>query len=219
MTEPRQPPEPPRKFEPDCRRCERLAEYRDTVRVRFPDYHCAPVAPFGANNAELLIVGLAPGVHGANASGRPFTGDFAGVLLYRTLFKYGLSSAPQSAHRNDGLELINCRLTNAVKCVPPANKPVGAEVRNCRAFLLDELHQESYRLVLALGRIAHDAVLAAFGIKLSQHTFGHAAEHQLHDGLVLLDSYHCSRYNTQTRRLTESMFHDVFDRATALLAG
>ena len=204
-------------FDPACRRCPRLAAFLEEGRARHPDYHCAPVAPFGDPQPRVLVVGLAPGFHGANASGRPFTGDFAGVLLYETLHAFGLASAPVSASRDDGLRLIGCRITNAVKCVPPANKPTPAEIATCNVYLAREL--ESLRpgaVVLALGAIAHGAVLRARGLKASACAFAHGAEHVLPDGRVLLDSYHCSRYNTQTRRLTPAMFRAVVARAVAL---
>lgn len=188
---------------------------RKDVRHKHPDYHAAPVPAFGAPNAGLLIVGLAPGMHGANASGRPFTGDHAGILLYETLHRHGFASRPQSTAATDDLKLLNCRITNAVKCLPPQNKPVGAEVNNCNVYLAEELRHA--RLILALGGVAHRAVIKAFGYKQSAYAFGHAHEHTFADGRVLLDSYHCSRYNTQTKRLTESMFNEVFSRASALL--
>lgn len=205
-------------FHSDCRACPRLAQFLDGVKAEYPDYHAAPVAPFGDPAARLLIVGLAPGMHGANASGRPFTGDYAGILLYRTLHDLGFSSNPESRARDDGLELYDCRITNAVKCLPPQNKPQTAEVRACNGYLAAELHDlPAGAVILALGRIAHDAVLRAFGCKLSQYRFAHAAEHRLEGGRLLLDSYHCSRYNTQTRRLTETMFQTVVARARDLL--
>ena len=205
-------------FDIDCRRCERLADFLDEVRSQYPDYHARPVAPFGDPRARLLIVGLAPGMHGANASGRPFTGDYAGILLYRTLHEFGFASAPESVSADDGLELRDCRITNAVKCLPPQNKPTTGEVRTCNAFLQQELAGlPAGALVLALGKIAHDAVLRARGLRLSAHGFAHGAEHLLPGGLRLIDSYHCSRYNTQTRRLTEDMFRDVFRRIRARL--
>jgi uracil-DNA glycosylase len=205
-------------MDPDCRRCTRLAEFLDTVRSDHPAYFARPVPPFGASAARLLIVGLAPGMHGANASGRPFTGDYAGILLYRTLHEFGFASRPESVARDDGLELHDCRITNAVKCLPPQNKPLPAEIRQCNDFLRTELATLPERaVILALGRIAHEAVLRATGAKLKDHGFGHAAEHRLANGLHLLDSYHCSRYNTQTRRLTEEMFRAVVARARALL--
>ena len=172
-----------------------------------PDYHAAPVPAFGDKKPKLLIVGLAPGMHGANRTGRPFTGDFAGILLYRTLYDLGLSSAPVSEHADDGLKLHGVRITNAVKCLPPQNKPETSEVRRCNGFLKREVEAlpEDCNL-LALGKIAHDAILRTYALKLSALKFAHAASHRLPDGRTLTDSYHCSRYNTQTRRLSEEMF-------------
>jgi uracil-DNA glycosylase family 4 len=199
------------KFDPDCRLCPRLAGFLDQVSRKHPDYHARPVAAFGDRAARLLIVGLAPGMHGANATGRPFTGDFAGILLYRTLYDFGLSSHPESVSRHDGLRLYDCRITNAVKCLPPQNKPLPAEVRQCNTYLQSELDGlPEAALVIALGRLAHDAVLRASGLRLSAFPFAHAAMHALPAGFTLLDSYHCSRYNTQTRRLTAPMFAEVF---------
>ena len=205
-------------FDAGCRDCSRLADFLDRVRADHPDYHCAPVPAFGDPAARLLLVGLAPGMHGANASGRPFTGDYAGVLLYRTLHHFGLATRPQSVSAEDGLRLLDCRVTNAVKCLPPANKPSGAEIRTCNRYLAAELALQPPRVVLALGRVAHDATLRALGARPSAYRFGHGAVHHPGDGPTLIDSYHCSRYNTQTRRLTESMFHEVFEQALALLA-
>jgi len=176
------------------------------------------VAPFGDPDARLLIVGLAPGMHGANRTGRPFTGDYAGILLYATLYRQGLASDPASKSADDGLRLRGCRITNAVKCLPPANKPVGSEIATCNVYLAAELEAFAPGVVLALGRIAHDAVLRARGEKLSGWRFSHGAAHALPDGMTIVDSYHCSRYNTQTRRLTEAMFEDVV-REAASLAG
>lgn len=206
-------------FDLDCRQCPRLAGFLDDVKEEYPEYHARPVAAFGPKRIRLLIVGLAPGMHGANATGRPFTGDYAGVLLYQTLYDFGFSTAPVSESANDGLKLKNCRITNAVKCLPPQNKPTTDEIKTCNGFLqheLDELKKGS--VVLALGSIAHNAVLRAQGLKQGQYKFGHLHEYELPSGLVLLDSYHCSRYNTQTKRLTEKMFQDVFARAQALMA-
>ncbi len=201
-------------FDPACRRCPRLAEFLDDIKVEYPQYHARPVAPFGDESPGLLIVGLAPGLHGANATGRPFTGDHAGILLYETLYKYGFSNSPVSESAADGLKLINCRITNAVKCLPPQNKPVGSEIRECNQFLQTELEAlRSGNVVLALGKIAHDAVLRALGLRIADNKFAHASEYELENGLVLLSSYHCSRYNTQTKRLTTAMFEDVFARA------
>jgi len=207
-------------FDPDCRRCPRLATFLDEVKAQYPAYHARPVPPFGDPAARLLVVGLAPGMHGANATGRPFTGDHAGILLYRTLHQHGFASRPESLAADDGLQLIDCRITNAVKCLPPQNKPVGAEINACRDFLAVELEGlPEGAVVLALGSIAHKSVVAAFGLRQKDRVFAHGAEHALPGGRVLLDSYHCSRYNTQTRRLTETMFDAVFARARALLDG
>jgi uracil-DNA glycosylase family 4 len=204
-------------FDPHCRRCPRLAAFLDSVHLEHPDYFCRPVPPFGDPAARLLIVGLAPGMHGANRSGRAFTGDHAGILLYQTLHKFGLASASHSVAANDGLRLIGARITNAVKCLPPANKPLPLEIKVCNEFLRVELEQSrTLRVILALGGIAHGAVLRAFNLKSSAYRFAHAAEHPLGDGRVMVDSYHCSRYNTQTRRLTTPMFEDVVARARAL---
>lgn len=204
-------------FDPVCRRCHRLDNFLQEVRDAHPDYHARPVAPFGDPQARLLIVGLAPGMHGANATGRPFTGDYAGILLYQTLYAFGFASEACSVARDDGLRLRDCRITNAVKCLPPQNKPTTEEIRTCNAYLIRELAElPAGGVILALGKIAHDAVLRAFGLTLSAHRFAHGAEHEL-DNQLLLDSYHCSRYNTQTKRLTEAMFTDVFARARALL--
>lgn len=196
-----------------CRRCPRLVSLRESVRDRYPTYHAAPVLGLGPAKASLLVVGLAPGMHGANASGRPFTGDHAGVLLYQTLYDFGFSSAPTSESVGDGLELRDCRITNAVKCLPPDNKPVAAEVNRCNEYLVSELDQA--RVILILGGLAHKAVVRALGLRQKDFVFGHDAEHSLDDGRVLIDSYHCSRYNTNTRRLTPDMFAAVFRRARA----
>lgn len=205
-------------FDPRCRRCPRLTAFLDHVKATYPSYHCRPVAPFGDPHGKLLIVGLAPGMHGANASGRPFTGDYAGILLYQTLYRFGFSNQAQSRSKNDGLCLTGCRITNAVKCLPPNNKPLTDEIRACNGYLSRELSRLPQRaVVLALGLIAHNAVLRARGLRLSGYRFGHGSLHDLHGDLWLLDSYHCSRYNTQTKRLTESGFHSVFERAKALL--
>jgi uracil-DNA glycosylase family 4 len=205
-------------FDRTCTDCPRLAEFLARGRQEYPDYYCAPVAPFGDPRAPLVLIGLAPGFHGANATGRPFTGDFAGILLYRTLHKFGFASRPVSTARGDGLRLIDCRITNSVKCVPPQNKPTPMEIRTCNRYLAAELRQGPRDCVLlALGSIAHNAALRALGLPPARYRFAHAAEHELPNGRVLLDSYHCSRYNTQTRRLTDEMFEDVFRRARALV--
>ena len=214
---PRQESYPESWFDPGCCRCPRLAAFLAEVRAAHPDYYAAPVPPFGPASAALLVVGLAPGMHGANRSGRPFTGDHAGILLYQTLHRLGLASRPVSESADDGLALFDCRITNSVKCLPPANKPLPAEVRHCRGWLAAELAGGRPRAVLALGRIAHDAVLDAIGAKRSGFPFAHGAVHQLVP-FALVDSYHCSRYNTQTRRLTEAMFVEVMS-AAARLAG
>jgi len=201
-------------FNPHCRACPRLADFLDNVRAKHPDYHCAPVPAFGDSNPRLLIVGLAPGMHGANRTGRPFTGDFAGILLYQTLFDLGLGNQPASESANDTLQLKGVRITNAVKCLPPQNKPETLEIKTCNPFLQAEIAALPAPChLLALGKIAHDAVLRAYGLKLTALKFSHAAEHQLPDRRILFDSYHCSRYNTQTRRLTQNMFVDVIRRA------
>jgi len=205
-------------FDPDCRLCPRLATFLDDVKADYPDYHARPVAPFGPKKIQLLIVGLAPGMHGANATGRPFTGDHAGLLLYQTLYDFGLSNKPVSESVNDGLKLKNCRITNAVKCLPPQNKPTTDEVKICSRFLKQEIDElKPGTVLLALGSIAHNAILRTLDLKQGQYKFGHLHEYALPDGLWLLDSYHCSRYNTQTKRLTEAMFQQVFARAQALM--
>jgi len=204
-------------FDADCRRCPRLAAFLDAVKVTEPGYYCRPVPPFGDPLARIVLVGLAPGMHGANRTGRPFTGDHAGILLYRTLHKFGLASVPESIAAGDGLELQDARITNSVKCLPPANKPLPTEVKECNTYLRAELRQSrSARVILALGAIAHGAVLRAFDLRAAACRFAHAAEHDLGAGRVLLDSYHCSRYNTQTRRLTTEMFESVIQRARDL---
>ncbi len=199
-------------FDRECRLCTRLADFLDKVKGRHPDYYAKPVPPFGDEAPRLLIVGLAPGMHGANRTGRPFTGDHAGVLLYETLHKFGYASRDVSLSADDGLTLHGCRITNAVKCLPPENKPTNDEIKVCNRFLSAELAALPDDLViLALGNIAHQAVLKAHGLKTGACKFGHAARHVLPGGRILYDSYHCSRYNTQTRRLTAPMFHAVFE--------
>jgi uracil-DNA glycosylase family 4 len=199
-------------YDPECRRCPRLASFLDEVRAEHRGYFCRPVPPFGAPGARLVIVGLAPGMHGANASGRPFTGDYAGILLYETLHAHGFATKAIATSRDDGLALIDCRITNAVKCLPPANKPLPAEVRACNGFLAADLMTlPAPGAILALGRIAHDATLRALNRRPSSLAFAHGARHALDHGAVLFDSYHCSRYNTNTRRLTSAMFNQVFE--------
>lgn len=208
--------EPP----PDCPRCPRLAAFRHANRALFPDFFNAPVPSFGPVDARLLIVGLAPGLRGANRTGRPFTGDYAGDLLYATLTRHGLARGDYDRRPDDGLQLVDCRITNAVRCVPPENKPVGAEVANCRPFLTATMAaMPNLRAVLVLGSLAHGATLAALGLRKSACKFGHGAVHALPDGRTLVGSYHCSRYNTNTGRLTEAMFEAVFVRLRSILDG
>ena len=205
-------------FDKNCRQCPRLSSFLDQVAASHPGYYCRPVPPFGDPKARLLIVGLAPGMHGANRTGRPFTGDYAGVLLYQTLHKYGFASQAESLAADDTLTLIDCRITNAVKCLPPDNKPVGAEVNTCNEFLANELRTlPAGAVVLALGGIAHRAIVKAVAGRQANFKFGHAAEHEVEGRFLILDSYHCSRYNTNTGRLTVEMFHNVFARARELL--
>jgi uracil-DNA glycosylase family 4 len=195
----------------DCPLCPRLAAFRAATRAAHPDWFNAPVPSFGDPEAMLLIVGLAPGLRGANRTGRPFTGDYAGELLYRTLLKTGFATGEYAAHPADGLELRSARITNAVRCVPPQNKPETAEIAACGRFLRAELAASpSVKAILALGAIAHNAVLAAKGLKRSRYKFAHGATHDLPDGTLLADSYHCSRLNTNTGRLTSEMFEAVF---------
>jgi uracil-DNA glycosylase family 4 len=201
-------------FDPDCRICPRLAGLLDEIKLTRPDYFAAPVPAFGDANPKLLIVGLAPGMHGANRTGRPFTGDYAGILLYRTLFDLGLSNRPTSDSADDDLKLHGVRITNAVKCLPPQNKPESSEIRQCNPWLMAEIEALPKQCnLLALGKIAHDAVARAYRLKLSALKFAHGAGHLLPDGRRLIDSYHCSRYNTQTRRLTADMFRDALMKA------
>lgn len=204
------------KFSTDCRLCPRLATFLDEVRLAQPGYFAKPVPSFGDTGTSLLIVGLAPGMHGANRTGRPFTGDFAGNLLYSSLHKFGLATATEpldaSMQANPKLSLSGCRITNAVRCLPPQNKPEPAEIKQCNAYLVQELAVlPQGAAVMALGLIAHEAVLRASGHKVKDFKFAHNARHELANGLKLYDSYHCSRYNTQTKRLTEAMFHQVFE--------
>lgn len=208
----------PEIFNEDCRDCPRLATFLDSVNDRYPDYYCRPVPPFGDLAARFLIVGLAPGMHGANRTGRPFTGDHAGILLYRMLHEFGFGSHPESLATNDGLTLTGCRITNAVKCLPPDNKPVGAEINTCNTFLASELSLlPDNSIVLALGGIAHRAIIKALGHRQVDFKFGHQALHDI-GKFHLLDSYHCSRYNTNTGRLTTPMFQSVFAQVRRLLS-
>ena len=188
--------------------------FRARARTQHPDYFARPVPSFGAAQPRIVIVGLAPGMHGANRTGRPFTGDHAGILLYRTLYDAGLADAPVSVSAADALALVNARIINSVKCVPPQNKPLPREIRCCNAYLAAELRQlPAVRVYLALGRVAHDALLMARGLARSEYPFAHGREHRLEGARYMIDSYHCSRYNTQTRRLTPVMFREVMARA------
>lgn len=204
-------------FDPGCTRCPRLAEFLAETHERYSDYWARPVPSFGPDDAKLVFVGLAPGMHGANRTGRPFTGDYAGILLYQTLHELGLATAPESVSLDDGLKLKGTRIANAVKCVPPENKPLPEEIRTCNAYLKTELGElKRAKVFLALGRVAHDALLMAMGLKRSQFQFGHGNEHALNETQTLVDSYHCSRYNTSTKVLTEPMFKKVVARASKL---
>lgn len=196
----------------DCRLCDRLAEFRDANQEAYPDYFNGAAPSFGDKRAQLLIVGLAPGLHGANRTARPFTGDYAGDLLYATLAKFGFSTGEYKADPNDGLKLKGAMITNAVRCVPPANKPIGAEIKTCRQFLINQLAAlPKLKVIMCLGRISHDSTVATLGLKPKDAPFGHGAQHVVNQsGLQLFDSYHCSRYNTNTRRLTPEMFESVF---------
>lgn len=209
------------RFSADCRHCQRLARFLDEVKVRHPDYYARPVPAFGDTMPKLLIIGLAPGMHGANRTGRPFTGDHAGILLYRTLHKFGFASHEESTSADDGLQLPGCRITNAVKCLPPENKPELAEIRQCNGYLAAEIAGFAAgggTALLALGTVAHQAGLMALGFKPRVYPFAHGAVHALPNGLTLYDSYHCSRYNTQTKRLTTEIFEMVFAKICADLA-
>ena len=201
----------------DCPRCPRLAAFRDVWRAKEPAWFNAPVPSFGPIDARVLIVGLAPGVQGANRTGRPFTGDFAGVLLYETLGRFGFSRGQFDARPDDGLTLIDCRITNAVRCVPPENKPTTVEIATCRDFLKPTIAEmPNLRAIVALGHISHNSVVTAFGAKKSATPFKHAGKYMLGD-LALFSSYHCSRYNTNTGVLTTEMFRDVFEKVRAYL--
>lgn len=203
---------------PDCALCPRLAAFRAENTRLYPDFHNAPVASFGPADARLLVVGMAPGLKGANRTGRPFTGDYAGDLLYDTLLTFGLATGTYDKRPDDGLSLVDCRITNAARCVPPQNKLIGSEVANCRPFLETTIGEMArLKVILVLGSLAHGATLAALGRKKSSAKFGHDTAHDLGDGRILVGSYHCSRYNTNTGRLTEAMFHDVFRRVRGLL--
>ncbi len=216
--------------DPDCSFCPRLTSFRHSLRAAQPDWHNAPVPLFGALDARLLVVGLAPGLRGANRTGRPFTGDFAGDLLYKTLIEYGFATGTYGAQCNDGLRLVSCAITNAVRCVPPQNKPAPSEINSCRPFLVATIGAlPDLRAIVALGRVAHESVVRAFGLKPTIFPFAHGAVHVLaatRSGeaagtrspesaktITLFDSYHCSRYNTNTGVLTQEMFRAVFAKA------
>lgn len=211
----------------DCSLCPRLRAFREHNRACYPGFFNAPVPSFGTADAALLIVGLAPGLQGANATGRPFTGDYAGDILYRSLLSHGLARGHYVSPRGkavsgmftDGLALENCRITNAVRCVPPENKPETGEIRQCNAFLKAEIAaMPKLKAVLSLGRVSHQAVLTATGHKPSFAAFAHGAVHRLSNGITLISSYHCSRYNINTNRLTQAMFDAVVAKAREALA-
>lgn len=211
---------PAQRVEPlrDCPRCPRLVAFREAWRTREPEWHNAPVPSFGPIDARLLIVGLAPGLQGANRTGRPFTGDYAGDLLYATLLEYGFAKGRYEARPDDGLTMVNARISNSVRCVPPENKPTTMEIKTCNDFLKAEIAaMPKLRTLVSLGRIAHDAAIVALGGKRSDFAFGHGCMHTV-GGVTLFNSYHCSRYNTNTGVLTPKMFHDVFAKVRAHLA-
>ncbi|GGE18947.1 uracil-DNA glycosylase [Aureimonas endophytica] len=219
MQDPEASAEPDR----DCPLCPRLVAFREDWRDKEPDWHNAPVAPFlpvgGSAAVRLLVVGLAPGLRGANRTGRPFTGDYAGTLLYETLTKFGFANGRFAARTDDGLELFETAIVNAVRCVPPENKPVPPEIHTCRQFLTGPMASfGNLRAIVTLGRIAHDSTLRVLGVKLKAAPFGHGVLHEV-AGLRIVSSYHCSRYNTNTGVLTTEMFEDVFAKAAAILKG
>ncbi len=205
----------------DCAACPRLASYRAENRAAFPDWSNAPVSSFGEADARLLIVGLAPGLRGANRTGRPFTGDHAGELLYETLIRFGFAAGVYDRRPDDGLTLVDCAIVNAVRCAPPQNRPTPGEIASCRIYLSQSLGALPHlRAILALGRVAHESVLRALGVRSAAFPFAHEVRHAVKpDGAVLFDSYHCSRYNTNTGVLTEAMFHRVFASIRAELEG
>jgi uracil-DNA glycosylase family 4 len=196
--------------EPDCILCPRLVAFRRENEAGYPDFHNGPVVSFGDLSASMLVVGLAPGLKGANRTGRPFTGDGAGDLLYPGLVAAGFAIGSYDKRPDDGLKLVDCRITNAVRCVPPQNKVTGAEAATCRPFLIAEIDaMKRLQVMLALGRVAHEAILRTFGLRLKEYSFGHGVIHELPNGLLMADSFHCSRYNVNTGRLTAGMFGDV----------
>ena len=209
----KQPASPPH----DCPLCPRLAAFRDANRAKYPDWFNAPVPSFGPLTAKLLIAGLAPGLQGANRTGRPFTGDWAGDLLYATLLKHGLAKGVYDERINDTLELVNCRIANSVRCVPPQNKPEPSEIKTCRQFLKSELDVlPNVKVILALGKIAHDSVCDTLGARKALHPFKHGVAYETVGKFKLVSSYHCSRYNTNTGRLTPKMFEDAVAKAKML---
>lgn len=214
--------EPPQEPSKSCDLCPRLYDFRQNNQANHKDWFNAPVPSFGTDNPELLIVGLAPGLKGANRTGRPFTGDFAGHLLYQTLLKYGFAEGVFEERIDDSLKLVNCKITNAVRCVPPENKPTPTEIKTCQQFLKNTLlAQKKLKVVIALGKIAHDSFIDALGLKKSLYPFGHVSVHHLKstilNDITLIGSYHCSKYNTSTKRLTEEMFCKVFEKAKFFL--
>lgn len=202
----------------NCRKCPRLAKFLDEQRTLRPDYFNGPVRNFFSSNPKLIVIGLAPGLHGANQTGRPFTGDWAGDLLYAAMDKYGFTTGKYDKHADDGLNLNQAMITNVVRCVPPQNKPIASEINTCR----DSYHKDQLaalakaKVLLCLGKISHDSTVRALGLRLATHKFGHGTEYSDEVGRTILSSYHCSRYNTNTRRLTEDMFFKIFERARAL---
>ncbi len=195
----------------DCGHCDRLVAFRSANKTSEPAWFNGAVPSFGNDSARLLVVGLAPGLKGANRTGRPFTGDYAGDLLYATLLEFGFAKGRYEACPGDGLKLVDCMISNAVRCVPPENKPTPEEIANCRPYLADRIVSlKRLEVILVLGRIAHDQTLAALGVRKALHPFGHGARHEVRPGVAMFDSFHCSRYNTNTGRLTSQMFRDVF---------
>ena len=202
----------------DCALCPRLRQFIDEKKTEFPDYFNGPVPNFGVPDAGLLVIGLAPGLHGANQTGRPFTGDWAGDLLYKAMETYGFANDRYGKHADDGLVLFNAKITNAVRCVPPQNKPVGLEIRTCRQFLKAELGRKTpAQVLITLGKISHDSTIRALGLRLAEYPFGHHKIYDLPNGQRLISSYHCSRYNTNTKGLTEEMLFEIFASAKAYL--
>ena len=201
----------------NCSQCNRLFKFRKNNKINYPKWFNEPVPNFGNVTSEIMIVGLAPGLKGANKTGRPFTGDFAGDLLYETLEKFGLSNGKYKANKNDGLKLRNCTITNSVRCVPPKNKPSAEEINNCKSYLLNTIiNHKNLKVIIALGHIAHRSIISIHNLKQNKFPFSHSKEHYL-ENYTLIDSYHCSRYNTNTGRLTNKMFDDIFIKAKKLI--